>query len=91
MALLLNTDQPCLCLAHLRLLHLVVADELSVASVGSDQLLVVTILQHFAILQNQNVITELQELQRHESSKSMFGVLLAVFSCICTDERVLVD
>lgn len=52
-----------LCPAHLQLLHLVVADELSVASAGSDQLVVVTVLQDFSILQNQDVITELQKLQ----------------------------
>lgn len=53
------------CVVYLGL-HLVVADELSVASAGFDQVVVVAGLQDFAILQNQNVIAELQELQRHD-------------------------
>lgn len=49
---------------YLGLRHLVVADELSVASAGFDEVVMVTVLQDFAILKNQNIIAELQELQR---------------------------
>ena len=44
------------------LFHLVVADELSVATACFHQGLMVSALQHLAILQNQDVITELQIL-----------------------------
>ena len=49
-------------LFYFGLFHLVVADELSIASVGFHQDLVASSLPHLAILQKQNVITELQIL-----------------------------
>lgn len=59
-----NTSAECV-FVYLGLCHLVVADQLSVATAGFDEVVMVTILQDFAILKNQNIIAELQELQRH--------------------------
>lgn len=64
-----NTSAACVFI-YLGIRHLVVADELRVASAGFDEVVMVTVLQDFAILKNQNIIAELQELQRHVTAIS---------------------
>lgn len=49
--------------SYFGLFHLIVADELSVASTGIHQGLVVSSLPDLPILQNQDVIAELQILE----------------------------
>lgn len=49
--------------SYFRLFYLVVGDELSVASIGFHQGLVVSSLQDLPILQDQDVIAELQILE----------------------------
>ena len=56
-----------LSLSYLGLFHLVVVDQLSVASVGFHERLVISSLSDLSILQHQDVITELQILE--ETSK----------------------
>lgn len=61
--------------SHFGLLHLVVCDELCVASTGFHQGLMVSSLADLPVLQNQDVITELQVLENTAAdTDSCFGI-----------------